>query len=145
MIIQVLIGRKLCLVYEKGTWARLPFHASALLKSTAACRQIHTETNILPLQRNDLYFPKMTVMIDTLSKISPKQRKHVKSIRLWVKDYQEHSSAQRPTAVMGHLDSLEVVVVDLPSIRDGPYESMIRRAVEAVLRATLGKVRVQFG
>ena len=134
LIIQEVFGDKQRHLYEKGTWARLPFYASTLVGITTVCHQIRAETRLIPLQLNEFRFRNLVFKPSMLYKLTPQQLSSITSIRISLadvcfitNDYSRLQNTRRITVQMS------------PSVRDYVSISAIERYVRHVLDLSFPK------
>lgn len=124
-------GVRSWLVYEQESSRNLPVTAYALVNSTAACRQIRAEAEILFFENTELGFVDWYAMWKTLSKIEPRQRRAIKTLRIRI--YRRLFKGD--VYPLKHWDGLECVYLDSPNTSQQLFTA---------LRTLFGKADLQF-
>jgi hypothetical protein len=107
------------------------------------CRQMHAETNVLLLQRTELYFTNAAVMAKILNQIVPRQRKEISMVRLHTAGTLEQvSGIVRFMYPIENLDNLKAVTVES---RHNFQVSDSREHYRTVIGAVLGNIEIHFG
>jgi hypothetical protein len=104
---------------------------------------MHAETNVLLLQRTELYFTNAAVMAKILNQIVPRQRKEISMVRLHTA-----GTLEQVSGIMGfmypieNLDNLKAVTVES---RHNFQVSDSREHCRTVIGAVLGNIEIHFG
>jgi hypothetical protein len=84
-------------------------------------------------------------MMGKLSKIAPKQRQHIRFMRLYVTGPEDLDPEQFPAGPIDHLDSFKLVVLGPAArIHGFPFDRLKHAAIQPFLRVDLPEAIVQF-